>query len=273
MMETAAPLHSLEPAASASPAEDRQALHRGMESASARPPTREHLEDDFFAQGDGISSFPPSSIDAPEMEEVVRVPISPRVLARRARMRRIVGGIVGGAALLTSVVMAEALIQRPSAPAAAEKSFSLPSRIVPSIAVASTEEASEAPAAAPPPAKSDQAGAAETASTDDPPASPPRHRLPVVDVEIPSAPDPATDRVWEAASHSLTARDFSGADKAFAELGRRTDSATRETARLARALWWMAHGRQAEVHAVLVDLAANATTPYVQQHASDLLHN
>src|SRR5262245_9632054 len=61
--------------------------------------TRAQVEDDFFARGDEIASFPPSSVDARrvEVDEVVHHPISPAVLARRARMRRIVAGVVGAA--------------------------------------------------------------------------------------------------------------------------------------------------------------------------------
>jgi hypothetical protein len=57
----------------------------------------------------------------------------------------------------------------------------------------------------------------------------------------------------------------------FAELSKRADLATRETARLARAVWWTANGRQNEVKPVISDLAANATTPSVRAHARDLL--
>jgi hypothetical protein len=48
-------------------------------------------------------------------------------------------------------------------------------------------------------------------------------------------------------------------------------SAWGETARLARAVWWIANGKQAEVRPVIADLAANATTPSVQRHARELL--
>ncbi len=65
--------------------------------------------------------------------------------------------------------------------------------------------------------------------------------------------------------------DFKAADEVFAELGRSTDVATRETARLARAVWWMNNGKRAEVKPVVADLAAKATTPSVQKHARELL--
>jgi hypothetical protein len=102
-----------------------------------------------------------------------------------------------------------------------------------------------------------------------PPPAP--RRLPVVDIEVPDAPDPATEQAWEWASQGLTANDFKVADKAFAELGKRNDAPTRETARLARALWWINNGKQAEVAPVIADLAANATTPSVRRRARELL--
>jgi len=67
--------------------------------------------------------------------------------------------------------------------------------------------------------------------------------------------------------------DFKVADKAFAELGKRSDPATRETARLARSLWWITNGKRAEVQPVIADLAANATTASVRRRARELLKN
>jgi CheY-like chemotaxis protein len=102
-------------------------------------------------------------------------------------------------------------------------------------------------------------------------APPAPRRLPVVDVEIPAAPDAATEQAWEWAVQGLTANDFKVADKAFAELGKRTDAPTRESARLARALWWINNGKEAEVQPVISDLATNATTPSVRVRARELL--
>jgi hypothetical protein len=96
-------------------------------------------------------------------------------------------------------------------------------------------------------------------------------RLPVIDIEIPASTDPAVDQQWASAAKNLSSKDFKGADTAFAELGKRPDPATRETARLARAAWWTANGRHNEVKPVIADLAANATTPAVRQQAHDLL--
>jgi hypothetical protein len=227
---------------------------------------RAHIEDDFFARGDEIESCPPASVDTPhvEAEEVVHRPIiSPRVIARRARMRRIVAGGIGTAAVLTLLVVARAWVGRASPTPVGDSALSVPNRVVPSIAITAPQEPAAPPVAA--------AAAPEKAEPLDPAPAPNAHRrLPVVDIETPSAPDDATDRTWEKAAKSLSSQDFTGADKAFAELGRSEDVATREAARLARAVWWMSHGKEAEVRPVLADLAAHATTPYVQNRAREL---
>jgi hypothetical protein len=95
-------------------------------------------------------------------------------------------------------------------------------------------------------------------------------RLPLVDVEIPASPDAATTQLWEAAAKRLHDRDFKGADAALAELGKKADRVTRESARLARAIWWINNGRQTEVRPVIADLANNATSVSVRQRAREL---
>jgi len=256
------------PAAALVPQDPQDPPHRA--SPEPRRPSRAHVEDDFFARGEEIS-VPPSSVDAlhVEAEEVVHRPIPPRVLARRARMRRIVASAVGTIGVLTLLVVARAWLGRTSAARVADSALSVSNRVVPSIAIAAPQEPTPAPAAAAP-AEATPAAAAPAAAAKSEVA---QHRLPVVDVETPAAPDEATDRAWEKAAKSLSAQDFNGADKAFAELGRSNDIATRETARLARAVWWMSHGKQAEVRPVLADLAAHATTAQVQDRARDLLRS
>jgi len=238
--------------------------------ADARPQGRPHLEDDFFARGEESASLQPASYDAPgdEHEQVARRRVEPGIVERRARLRRIVGSVIGGAAFLTVIVGAKACITHSSAAPIAESSLSVPSRVVPSIALQTAQAAEATPSAADPAfPPADESKPAETPSIDVRTS----HRLPVVDVEIPPAPDAATDRAWETAAASLSARDFKGADEIFAELARRADTATREAARLARAAWWIANGKQAEVRPVLSDLAARATTPLVQRQARELL--
>jgi hypothetical protein len=251
------PERAPDPPLAAVPPQDRHDPPAPSVSPERRRAARPHVEDDFFARGDEIS-VPPSSVDTPHVEadEVVHRPIPPAVLARRARMRRIVGTGVASAALLTSLVIARAWLGRSSTSHAGDSSLSLQNRVVPSIALAAPQETTPAarPVEVAPPA----------------PSPAPAHRLPVIDVEMPDSPDEATDRAWEQAAKSLSAQDFNGADKAFAELGRSADIATRETARLARAVWWISNGKEAAVRPVLADLAAHATTPYVQHRATEL---
>jgi hypothetical protein len=260
----------------------------------------ESAEEDFFARGE-VNSLPPAAFDvlAPELDDDApeRIPLTPAQLARRARLRRIVGSVVGAAAVLTAVVGAKALSAPPAKVAASEGSLNVPHQVVPSIAMAAPEEPAAAKTApetlnAPDPGTppADTVAAAEnsgapgaTAEPSDPKAGPENganqaptpaatvRRLPVIDVDVPFSPDPATDKQWESAAQNLASQDFKGADSAFAELGKRGDTATREAARLARALWWTANGRHNEVKPVIADLAANATTPSIRQQAKDRL--
>jgi DNA-binding response OmpR family regulator len=123
----------------------------------------------------------------------------------------------------------------------------------------------------PSPVESAKSAAAGSAAQAPSPAAPVgARRLPLVDVDIPTAPDGATAQLWEAAAKRLSDRDFKGADDALAELGKKADRPTRESARLARAIWWINNGKQTEVRPVIADLANNATTPSVRQRAREL---
>jgi hypothetical protein len=263
----------------------------------------ESAEDDFFARGEAAhSSLPPAAMDLlaehdlDDRPEVVT--LTPAQIERRGRLRRIVGGVVGAAAVLTAVVGAKALAA-PTKVTAADGTLNVPHQVVASIAMPPAQQ--EPPAAAPenaptaeivaatepaaPPAEqaapsgekiAEQEGTAapaaqggDTAAKEV--AAAQARRLPVIDIEIPVSTDPAVDLQWASAAKNLSSKDFKGADTAFAELGKRPDPATRETARLARAAWWKANGRQNEVKPVIADLAANATTPSVRQQAHDLL--
>ena len=234
------------------------ATEPSVRAARSRPlPSEETVSDDaqLFArwEKDALAPEPgdePGDGDEDEDEDEVDVLArTPEQEARRAWLLRFVAlligffAVIGGAALFRSkgdrVVTAPSASPAVSAPAPIAK------------AAASTPPA-------PPPA--------ETVAL-----PPPPRRLPVVDVEIPAAPDPATEQAWEWASQGLTANDFKVADKAFAELGKRNDPETRESARLARALWWINNGKQAEVQPVIADLAANATMPSVRRRARELL--
>jgi len=174
------PERAPDPPVASVPPQDQHDPPAPSVSPERRRASRPHIEDDFFARGDEIS-VPPSSVDTPhiEVDEVVHRPIPPAVLARRARMRRIVGIGVASAALLTSLVITRAWLTRSSTSHATDSGLSLQNRIVPSIALAAPQEAT--PAARP----------AEVAPA---PSPAPKHRLPVIDVEMPDSPDEATDR-------------------------------------------------------------------------------
>jgi hypothetical protein len=256
----------------------------------------ESAEDDFFARGEANTSFPPAALDvlAPEFEDDLpeSIPLTPAQLQRRARLRRIVGTVVGAAAVLTAVVGAKALSASPAKVASSETSLNVPHHVVPSIAMVGQEEPASAKNAAPeavaaadpgapsadnaPPAETQGASeanaqpAAEPAPAEPAAAATIRH-LPVIDIDVPISADPVTDKQWDSAAKNLASQDFKAADSAFAELGKRGDAATREAARLARAVWWTANGRQNEVKPVIADLAANATSASIRQQARDRL--
>lgn len=251
-----------------------------------RIPTPESDEDDFFARGEVNTSFPPAAMDVTAAHELEDLPesrfLTSPELERRERLRRIVGIVVGAAAVLTAVVGAKALSTPATSGTASDGSFNVPQQVVPSIALAPAEEPAAAkttesdkitaadPVALHTAPMGESAPALSTGTVAEPQGQVAR-RLPVIDIEVPASTDPAIDQKWELAAKNLASRDFKGADSAFAELGKRTDSATRESARLARAAWWMANGRQNEVKPVIADLAANATTPSVRRQARDLL--
>jgi hypothetical protein len=92
-----------------------------------------------------------------------------------------------------------------------------------------------------------------------------------------AAPLPKTSAkvkiAWERATEAMGRDDFAAADAAFGELCSSSDAATRDKARLARAQLWITAGRGAEVQTVLMDLAANGTTPLVRQRAAEFLSN
>ncbi len=202
---------------------------------------------------DGLHAEEPAAGDIDEDEEPVGViPRTPEQEARRAWLLRFVAALIG----FLAVIGIFAIFRGGGQPAGVSTSASGSASAL-GAAPTVKAPASVAPPPAPPP---------------EPPPSPPAaHKLPVIDLEIPPSPDPATEQAWEWASQGLAANDFKVADKAFAELGKRTDPETRDTARLARALWWISNGKQAEVQPVIADLAANASTPSVRRRARELM--
>jgi hypothetical protein len=197
----------------------------------------------------------PSFIRTPEQE------------ARRRRAFKVVLFLVG----CFAVIGVAALIPRKREPA--PPPLSTGPTAATTVGVAASPVASPPAAAMQPPQA--PAGAAtvganpSAAAAAQPPAA---RRLPVIDIEIPPPPDADADQTWNLASKALAANDFNAADKALAQLcNRKDDPATRETARLSRALWWVASGRQAEVKPVLDDLSLNASLPEVRERAQETL--
>jgi hypothetical protein len=215
-----------------------------------------HSEDaQLFArwEKDGLPADEEDAGDLDDEESVDALARTPEQEARRAWLLRFVAALIG----FLAVIGLFAIFRGSGSSTGGAATSASVAPLALTAAPIAKMPASVAPAPPPPPPE--------------PPPPPAVRKLPVVDVEIPPSPDPATDQAWEWAAQGLAANDFKGADKAFAELGKRTDPATRETARLARALWWISNGKQAEVQPVLADLAANATIPAIRRRAGEAM--
>jgi hypothetical protein len=219
-----------------------------------RPAPEEAPTDDaqLFARWERDALPSEETLDE-EDDDVDILARTPEQEARRAWLLRLVALLIGFFAVIGGFAVFKGKDQVPPMGSAAPATS----------AQAPVAKAAASSTAAPP----------APSASEEPAAPPAPQRLPVVDVEIPAAPDPATEQAWEWAAQGLTANDFKVADKAFAELGKRTDPPTRETARLARALWWINNGREAEVRPVIADLAVNATTPSVRRRARELMQH
>jgi len=248
----------------------------GGEEGSAQGADESHQ---LFDRWEKEGQMAEQAASAPEEEEIDVLARTPEQEARRAWFLRFVAALVGFLAVIgvfaflrtrgdgSTPVRTDTgpTVTSVSAPAGGTLAPSLPhapanpNEVVPPAAKA-PESAPATSGGAPLPA----AGASPTAAPTD------ARRLPLVDVEIPVAPDAATAQLWEATAKRLNDRDFKGADAALAELGKKADRATRESARLARAIWWINNGRQTEVRPVIADLANNAMTPSVKQRAREL---
>jgi hypothetical protein len=184
---------------------------------------------------------------------------TPEQEARRARFVRPVVAMVGLFAAIGVLGAARGLHHKKRAEHASAPPDLL--AMAPSMASVTGTPAAAAPASAP----ETVVGSASATPAE-------RMQLPIVDVEPPPFADPAIQQAWRRAAQALRADDFATADKAFAMLGKSVDVATRETARLARALLWMSKGREADVQPVVEDLAANSITEAVRKRAVGLLH-
>ncbi len=227
-------------------------------ASRARPPQHHDEppsdEGQLFArwERDGLNSPDEPVASEPDDEALDILARTPEQEARRAWLLRFVAALLG----FFAVIGGFALMRPKSEPASTSGAAS---------AVAAPSAVSTA---SPKPLAS---GVVVAPVVSHEPALPLPRRLPVLDLEIPPAPDAATDQAWEWAGQGLAANDFKAADKAFAELGTRSDPPTRDTARLARALLWISNGKKAVVQPVVADLAANAVTPSVRRRARELL--
>jgi DNA-binding response OmpR family regulator len=214
-----------------------------------------------------------ANVEDEELESDV-IARTPEQEARRAWFLRFVAGLVGflavigGFAFFRSRTDGSTSVRSDPGPSLGPVPTSVkPVELVP-LASAKVPEVAPPTPAVPLAAVSAAPVAAASAAPPSTPETP--NRLPLVDVEIPASPDPATTKLWEAAAKRLGDRDFKGADAVLAELGKKADRTTRESARLARAIWWINNGKQTEVRPVIADLANNAATPSVRQRAREL---
>jgi hypothetical protein len=197
-------------------------------------------------------------------EELLRPPRTPQQEARRMWFLRIVALVVGflgmgGVSLFVWRVYwgpppAPAVVRPPPSALAPVATSAQP------IASVAAQKPTVAVDDLPPPPPPSSAEAAQS-----------KLELPGLGLTRPPTTDPAVDQVWADAAQSLAGNDFQGADDAFARLGKRSDPATRETARLARVLLWISAGRGEEVQPVVADLASKATTESVRKRAQELL--
>jgi hypothetical protein len=231
--------------AEATPAAEPPAAHL--------PSDDPHLFDRWHTDGLPAEDASDAEDDVPDV-----LARTPEQEARRAWLLRFVAALLGFLAVIGGFAIVRPRSEQAQGPSGAPSGAGVASSLP---ALGALPTAKPAMSAAPLPTAE---------STEVPPPSALR-RLPMIDLEIPPSPDAATEQSWEWATQGLAANDFKVADKAFAELAKRSDPATRETARLARALWWINNGKQAEVQAVVADLAANAATPSVRRRAGELL--
>jgi hypothetical protein len=188
--------------------------------------------------------------------------LTPEQVQRRARLRRIVVGVVAGLSALAIVSGIVSLGRRKQALA----SLSSPVHATPPVAQ---------PVAAPPPVLS----AAEPAVTAPavPVAAAPSVLQPAAAVfdwrafSLAPAADADLLGAWSAAVPHFQHADFVVADHALARATNKGDVAQREAARFARAVLWRANGYPRAARGALVHLADHAQTPLVRDGARKLL--
>ncbi len=99
------------------------------------PPLPSHPEDEFFARGNEEGTLAPSSFDDGEMDvdEPAPTPPSPAQLRRRARLRRLVSGLIGTVSIAMTLAGVRAFFARSRARRPVDNAFTVRQQVVPSI--------------------------------------------------------------------------------------------------------------------------------------------
>jgi hypothetical protein len=90
---------------------------------------------------------------------------------------------------------------------------------------------------------------------------------PAVMSRRPHPPAQSPSPLWAAAAEAMRTGDLAGAERAFTELTRNADPATRDEATLALAEVMLAQGRVDEARPLLERLMAHGSTPFVRKRA------
>src|SRR6266540_4063977 len=99
------------------------------------PPLPSHPEDECFARGNEEGTLAPSSFDDGEMDvdEPAPTPPSPAQLRRRARLRRLVSGLIGTVSIAMTLAGVRAFFARSRARRPVDNAFTVRQQVVPSI--------------------------------------------------------------------------------------------------------------------------------------------
>jgi DNA-binding response OmpR family regulator len=196
---------------------------------------------------------------------------TPQQEARRAWMFKLVAALLGFFAVMGGFAALRSRLDKSSPAGPGPEASAMPSAAT----LGATAKASPSGAASGAPESADiaPAGSALVLPAASAQLAPSPRKLPVIDLEIPTSSDPTVDQAWDGVAEAIAAGDFKTADKAIADLAKRSDPSVKETARLARALWWINNGKSADVQPVVADLASNATSSAVRKRARELLEH
>ena len=222
-------------------------------SATLPPAAAADLErpSDFGEFWQDPEAAPPVASVLPEAEVTPAQPLTLEQLARRLRLRRMVGGVLLGLVAFTALAACVYVVKgraaastaglqaQPVAPAAREPEHAPAPPSAPVAALVTTWPVSE----------TDQAMALADA--------------PVATV--------ASLQTWSRLAAQLSPANRQRAEHRLSRLSVRGVRAVQEAARLELALLWRATARRAKAQKVLVSLARSATDPLVKKFAFDTL--